>query len=97
MKLPTSGLFCKDATHIMFLYMWKLMFTNYVINIYIKHTMLIYHNIHNNHIHKYTHIHIYTYLHIYSHTHIYIYIHGKDITLTHEIISTVITYIHFIM
>ena len=61
------------------------MFTNYVININIKHTMLIYHNIHNNH------IHIYTYLHIYIH------IYTGRISLTHEMISTVITYIDFIM
>ena len=32
------------------------MFTNYVINIYIKHTMLLYHNIYKPHIHKNTHI-----------------------------------------
>ena len=87
----------------MFLYMWKLMFTNYVINIYIKHTMLIYHNIHNNHIHRYTHIYIfkhtytYTHIHTYTYIHIHTYIYGKDITLTHEMISTVITYIDFIM
>ena len=66
------------------------MFTNYVINIYIKHTMLIYHN---NHIHRYTYLSIPT--HILTHIHTYIY--GKDITLTHEMISTVITYIDFIM
>ena len=88
--------------HIMLLYIWNLRFTNYVINIYIKHTMLLYHNIYNNHIHKNTqytylyipiHIHIYTYIHIHIHTHIY----GEDIISTHEIISTVVTYIDFIM
>ena len=73
--------------------MWKLMFKNYVINIYIKHTMLLYHNIYNNHIHNNPHIHIYTYLYIHIHTHIY----GEDIISTHEMISTVITYIDFIM
>ena len=87
--------------HIMLLYMWKLMFTNYVINIYIKHTMLLYHNIYNIHIHKNPHIHIYTYLYIYIHIYTFIHIHthtyGEDIISTHEMISTVITYIDFIM
>ena len=58
--------------------MWKLMFTNYVINIYIKHAMLLYHNIYNNYIHKntlYIFIHTYTYTYIYTHTYIYIHIY----------------------
>ena len=72
------------------------MFTNYVINIYIKHTMLIYHNIHNNHIYIFKHTYTYTHIHTYTYIHIHTYIYGKDIT-THEMISTVITYIDFIM
>ena len=89
--------------HIILLYIWNLRFTNYVINIYIRHTMLLYHNIYNNHMHKNTHIHIYTYLYIYIHIHINTYIHmhthiyGEDIISTHEMISTVVTYIDVIM
>ena len=51
------------------------MFTNYVINIYIKHAMLIYHNIHTNHIHRYTHIYIFKHTYTYTHIHTYTYIH----------------------
>ena len=87
--------------YIMFLYIWNLRFKNYVTNIYIKHTMLLYHSIYI--ITRYIKIHIYIFIHTYTYTYIYTYIHihthiyGEDIISTHEMISTVITYIDFIM
>ena len=61
---------------------------------YVVGVITIYIDIHiyiPTHILTYTHIHTYTYIH--RHIHIY----GKDITLTHDMISIVITYIDFIM
>ena len=53
-----------------------------------KHT-----SVHDMHPHSNVDVDSYLYITTHIHTHIY----GKDIILTHEMISTVITYIDFIM
>ena len=61
---------------------WRLMYTNYVTDIYFKIIQCYYTIIlHNTHTHKYTSIYLHRYTHPYIPIYTYTYIHtfGKDI------------------